>query len=222
MEISRFIGVVMIFAVLAIFLGTVTPMGYASAGSIDEKTVKIFVEKRDWKQLKNMGKDVLPALVQMYENSYEADRAAIARIFYKLGWKSPEAKRVLLQDVHTDHRELRLEAQYALGRVSNDNDVVEILLDNMQNDQNPLFRDKAACALAYDQIHLTESQKVRLYEGLIHSLNDSNPQVRSIAIKALKIRTGQTKGFNPKASPETREKKISVWHQWLEEFKSNL
>ena len=50
---------------------------------------------------------------------------------------------------------------------------MDVLLDNMRNDANPLFRDKAACALAYDQIHLTEKQKVRLYEGLINSLNDA-------------------------------------------------
>ena len=44
--------------------------------------------------------------------------------------------------------------QWALGRVSDDPDVVDVLLENMQNDPCPLFRDKAACALAYDQIHL--------------------------------------------------------------------
>ena len=44
--------------------------------------------------------------------------------------------------------------QWALGRVSDDPAVVDVLLENMRNDPNPLFRDKAACALAYDQIHL--------------------------------------------------------------------
>ena len=39
------------------------------------------------------------------------------------------------------------------------------------NDSNALFRDKAACALAYDQIHLTDEQKVQLYEGLISGLS---------------------------------------------------
>jgi len=48
-----------------------------------------------------------------------------------------------------------MSVQYALGRVSSDVSVVDALLDNMQNDALLLFRDKAACALAYDQVHLT-------------------------------------------------------------------
>ena len=57
--------------------------------------------------------------------------------------------------------------------------VVDVLLDNMRNDPVPLFRDKAACALAYDQIHLAPAQKLRLFEGLIGALDDPKPQVRA-------------------------------------------
>ena len=47
--------------------------------------------------------------------------------------------------------------------VSNDDDGVDTLATIMQGDASALFRDKAACALAYDQIHLSEAQKVRFY-----------------------------------------------------------
>ena len=104
---------------------------------------------------------------------------------------------MLLQDIHTQNEKLRLQVQWALGRVSDDTQVVDILAGIMRDDPNALFRDKAACALAYDQIHLTEKQKVQLYGKLIDALSDPKPQVRAIAIQALSIHTGQTKGFNP-------------------------
>jgi hypothetical protein len=74
----------------------------------------------------------------------------------------------------------------------------------MRTDRNPLFRDKAACALASDQIHLTPGQRVAQFEGLIDALGDLEPQVRAIAIQALKILTGQTKDYRPGASPDQR------------------
>jgi HEAT repeat protein len=137
-----------------------------------------------------------------------------------LGWKSAEAKQALMADVHTQNSDLRLQVQWALGRVSGDLDVVEVLLDNMRNDANPLFRDKAACALAYDQIHLSERQKVRLYEGLIGALSDPKLDVRSIAVLALSIQTGQTKGFEANASAHSRETAVREWKKWLDEYRS--
>jgi hypothetical protein len=172
--------------------------------------------------LRSYGADVMPVLAKIYERSDEATRVNIAKSFYYLGLKSPEAKRVLMQDVHTQHPSLRLQVQWALGRVSDDAEVVQVLVDNMRNDSNPLFRDKAACALASDQIHLSEKQKVLLYEGLIGSLGSPNSQVRDIAIKALKIQTGQTRGYLPNAPVEQRASAISEWNRWLEEYKANL
>ena len=125
-------------------------------------------------------------------------------------------------DVHTQDQTLRLQVQWALGRVSGDPDVVDVLLENMQSDPLPLFRDKAACALASDQIHLAPSQKARLFEGLIRALDDPKPQVRQIALQALQILTGQTKGFAAGADPEMRRKAVAEWRRWLIEYRSNL
>ena len=173
-------------------------------------------------RLKAMGPEVLPQLAHIYSQSNENDRAVIAWIFYSLGWKSPEARAVLLQDIHTQNQKLRLQVQWALGRVSDDTQVVDILAGIMRDDPNALFRDKAACALAYDQIHLTEKQKVQLYGKLIGALSDPKPQVRAIALQALSIHTGQTKGFNPNGSDADRSRAIEAWRKWLAEYEKNL
>ena len=172
--------------------------------------------------IRAQGPQILPSLIRLYETGDETARARVAQAFYELGWKSSEAKRVLMKDVHTNNQTLRLQVQWALGRVSNDLDVVDVLLANMRGDANPLFRDKAACALAYDQIHLTERQKVHLFEALIAALSDDKLDVRSIALQALSIHTGQTKGYSPDAPPPERAQQIKAWKRWLDEYKSGL
>ena len=173
--------------------------------------------------IRALGRPVLPKLVQLYESARDDGfKARVAQTLYELGWESPEAKRALMKDVHTLNQDLRLQVQWALGRVSHDEDVVDTLLANMRSDTNPLFRDKAACALAYDQIHLTERQKVRLFGALIEALRDDKYDVRHIALLALQIHTGQTKGFDPGASWADRENRIKVWQVWLEQYKSGL
>ena len=177
----------------------------------------------DIEKVRAMGPGVLPHLVRIYRSTPNEDtRATYAWVFYSLGWKSAEARAVLLRDVNTRNEKLRLQVQWALGRVSDDTEVVNVLADIMRNDANPLFRDKAACALAHDQIHLTEKQKVLLYGKLIDGLKDPKPQVRSLAIQALKIHTGQTKGFSPHGSAESRAKAIESWTKWLAEYEKNL
>jgi HEAT repeat protein len=176
----------------------------------------------DWQKIKAFGPSVLPELVAVYKASDVKGRASVAYVLYNLGWKSPDAKRALMADVHTSDSALRLQVQWALGRVSDDSDVVDILLDNMRHDAVPLFRDKAACALAYDQIHLAPAQRARLFEGLIAALDDAEPQVRHIALQALAILTGQTKGYNAAAAPDARAKAVAAWRLWLAEFKANL
>jgi HEAT repeat protein len=193
----------------------------AGAAGVDEKHLAAAARAGEWQQVKAMGPGVLPSLVRLYTSSSEKDRTTIAYVFYNLGWKSAEAKRALMADVHTQDQALRLQAQWALGRVSDDADVVDVLLANMQDDPVPLFRDKAACALAYDQIHLAPAQRTRLFEGLIHALDDEKPQVRQIALQALQILTGQTKGFQPAADAETRRKAVGEWRRWLSEYRAN-
>jgi len=172
--------------------------------------------------IRALGPGVLPVLAALYESSDATQRTSIAWTFYSLGWKSEDAKRVLMRDAHTDQTDLRLQVQWALGRVSNDPDVVETLVGNMRNDGNPLFRDKAACALANDQIHLTGDQKFRLYERLVDALRDEKLQVRQIALKALQIQTGQTKSFEPAAPPQVREAALREWTRWLDTYRSHL
>ncbi|HKR66083.1 MAG TPA: hypothetical protein VJZ00_20295 [Thermoanaerobaculia bacterium] len=172
--------------------------------------------------LRAIGPTAMPQLVAMYRAASEDQRAEIAETFYQLGWKSEEAKAALLEDVNTRNRALRIQAQYALGRVSDDSDVVMTLARIMQTDADPLFRDKAACALAYDQIHLSEAQKVRLYEQVIKALRDPKPDVRRIAAQVLRIQLGQSKGYDPNAPADEREKAVKAWERWLADYASSL
>lgn len=185
-------------------------------------SVADLVAREDVPGLRGIGPRAAAEMVRLYQAGDIAQRTRIANLFYQLSWKSPEAVPVLLRDVRTQDRGLRVAVQYALGRVSDNPSVVDALLQNMMHDTNPFFRDKAACALAYDQVHLSEAEKVRMYEGLIEALSSDEPQVRAIAIQALSIHTGQDKGFLPGVSPERRRQSIAQWKKWLAEYKENL
>ncbi len=188
-----------------------------------EAQLQQWVSGRNVTAIRGLGRPVLPKLVHLYEASKDDTfKARVAQTLYDLGWESAEAKRALMNDVHTRNQDLRLQVQWALGRVSSDPDVVEVLIANMRTDSNPLFRDKAACALANDQIHLTEQQKVRLFGALIEALQDPKDDVRRIALQALQIHTGQTKGFDPGAPWADRNQKIKVWQAWLAQYKAGL
>lgn len=196
--------------------------GSARAAEVDPAQLRAAAVRGDFKQIQPMGPGVMPALARLYATSSEPERASIAYVFYNLGWKSPEAKRALMADVHTQNQALRLQVQWALGRVSDDPEVVDVLLQNMQHDPVPLFRDKAACALAYDQIHLAPAQKMKLFEGLVRALDDDKAQVRQVALQALQILTGQTKGFQPMAPVDARRRAVEEWKRWLAEYRANL
>jgi HEAT repeat protein len=185
-------------------------------------TLEDAVAADDLNAIKAMGPSVMPRLARLYAAGDEERRQRIATVFYRLGWKSDEARSVLMKDVHTSNQGLRLSVQYALGRVSDDVSVVDVLLDNMQNDGQLLFRDKAACALAYDQVHLTPVQKVHLFEGLIRALDDPKPDVRRISALVLQIQTGQDKGFRFAGPPDARARAVEAWRQWLAEYRSQL
>ncbi|MCK5481789.1 MAG: HEAT repeat domain-containing protein [Gammaproteobacteria bacterium] len=173
-------------------------------------------------QLRAHGPDVLPVMARLYTASDEEGKTRIANAFYKLGWPSQQAYEALIEDIRTTNPRLRLEVQWALGRVSGKDEVVDTLLGIMRNDNNALFRDKAACALAYDQIHLSDAQKADLYAGLIGGLDDPTPQVRKISIQALKIHTGQTRGFQATAGSGERSRSVQEWKRWLAEYRDNL
>jgi HEAT repeat protein len=214
---STQLSVALLFALLAL-----APQS-AFTQEAEPSQLRSYVSSHDVGAIRALGRPILPRLVKLYEATRDDSfKAAVARTLYELGWKSSEAKLALMKDVHTPNADLRLQVQWALGRVSADQDVVDTLLANMRDDANPLFRDKAACALAYDQIHLTEPQKVRLFAGLIGALNDVKLDVRNIALLALQIHTGQTKGFNPNGSRTEREQKVQVWQRWLDQYKSGL
>jgi len=184
--------------------------------------VTLAVEANDLEGLRAIGQEAIPALVFHYETGDDALRLQIAQLFHELAWQSPEVERALMTDMQSRNVELRLAVFYALGRVSSDPEVVATLLDTLQNDPNPLFRDKAACALAYDQIHLQEPQKVQLYAGLIKALSSPERQVQALAIQALSILTGETKGFHPAFPPERQQRSIEMWERWLTEVKAGL
>jgi len=183
--------------------------------------VNALVQQQDVEGLRALGEKILPILVDSYRDYDENGRANLAWIFYSLGWQSEAAKEAMMADIHTGHKNLRLQVQWALGRVSNDDAVVDALLDNLQRDDNALFREKAACGLASDQIHLTEAQKVRLYQRLVGLLESDSVETRWLAIRILGVQTGQKKGFLPGASPERRAPALAAWKAWLAEYERN-
>jgi HEAT repeat protein len=208
---------VLAFGIAAVALSSAGP-----ASPSDSPRLREAARTGNWKAIEPMGPSVLPELARLYRESSVPERAQIALVFYNLGWKSDEAKRALMADVHTPDQSLRLQVQWALGRVSDDPAVVDVLLENMRNDPVPLFRDKAACALAYDQVHLAPAQKLRLFEGLIGALDDPKLQVRQVAIQALSILTHQNKGYVPHADAAARGVAVAAWRRWLGEYRANL
>lgn len=180
------------------------------------------VDGNDVEAFRQIGPQAIPAMIWLYDLGDDARRIRIANLLYKLEWKSPEAERTLMVDIRTANVDLRLAVQYALGKVSDDPQVVETLLDILRNDRDPLFRDKAACALAYDQVHLTEAQRTRVYEGLIQALSSPEPHVQAVSIQALSILTGQTKGFHPLYPDDRKQRSIAMWEKWLADHKASL
>ena len=193
-----------------------------AAAPADSARLREAARAGDWQAVRAIGPAALPELASLYRASSTAERAVIAQIFYNLGWKCEDAKRALMADAHTADPALRLQVQWALGRVSDDPAVIDVLLDNMRNDPIPLFRDKAACALAYDQVHLAPAQKLRLFEGLVGALDDPKLQVRQVAIQALSILTQQTKGYQPGGDAPARSAAVTAWRRWLVEYRANL
>jgi hypothetical protein len=69
----------------------------------------------------------------------------------------------------------------------------------------------------------TLPELVRLYaQGLVHALDDPKLQVRQVALQALSILTGQTKGFEPGGTPQDRKAAVEDWRRWLAEYRASL
>lgn len=185
--------------------------------------VTLALDANSLEGLREIGPEAIPALVFLYETGDDELRTRLAHTFRDLAWVSPQLEATLMRDVQARSVDLRLAVLYALGRVSDDPQVVDTLLDMLQNDPNPLFRDKAACALAYDQVHLEQpEEKLHLYEGLIEALSNPRQQVQALAIQALSILTGETKGFHPAFPPEKQQRSIEMWQRWLAETRASL
>ena len=176
-----------------------------------------------WQAVQAIGTGALPELVRLYTRVVATGADRDRQVFYNLGWRSEEAKRALMAEAHTTDPDLRLQVQWALGRVSESPAVVDVLLDNMQNDPVPLFRDKAACALAYDQVHLSARTEAAALRG---------PRPRARRREA----AGETGGppglaassrtrrrdSSATAPPQARSTAIEAWKRWLAEYRANL
>ncbi len=183
------------------------------------------VDGQRYQELEAMGPGVMAELAQLYSSrDVPTERKQVAGAFYQLGWQSEEATAALLPDVEGEKVDpkLKISAQYALGRVSSDPLVVQVLLRNLRHSRGLRIRNKAACALANDMIHLAPEQKALLFRGLISSLDDDKTDVRQIAFEALKVHTGQSKGYDPNGPREDRLEAIGVWYRWLSEYEAQL
>jgi hypothetical protein len=205
----------------AVLSARAAPLVAAGAAAVDP-AVREAALQGNLEILRARGPAVLPQLVSLYRESGPHERAAVARAFYGLGWKSEDAKQVLLGDLATQDVELRLQAQWALGRVSADPAVVDRLFANMENDPNLLFRDKSACALANDQIHLDPQARLAMMRRVVERLESSDIETRSLAVRILQAWTGQAKGFLPAAPPEHRAAAVARWRAWLVEYERSM
>ena len=194
-----------------------------AAPARQESALWSLLEGGRWDELRGRGPAVVPELAALYRATPEpGDRARIAQAFYVLGWPSEEAAEALFADAGTAHRDLRLQVQWALGRVSSDDRVVDYLLASLVRGDDLLIRDKAACALASDQIHLSPEQRLRLLTRVVDLLESPEPWTRWTALRVLQTQTGQDKGFGPKAPDPERAAAVARWRRWLDEFRAQL
>lgn len=207
---------------LLLFVPLATAFAISARPDDERRVAELLSPHPDIEALRALGPGALPALSDLYGRSDESRRMTIAWTLYTLGWKSEEATRALMRDARSSNARLRLQVQSALGRISNDPEVVDVLLENVRDDDVPMYRDKAAVTLASNQVHLTEDQRLRMYERLIAALADPSLQVRQSALRALQFQTGQTKNFDPAGSRAARESALGEWQRWLQAYRSNM
>jgi len=191
----------------------------------NKQTIKNILAQRNTPldDIQHFGYGAIAILTELYkESSSNSEKAKIASIFWRLGWKSQEIEETLMPDLDADDDYLKVQAQWGIAKSTVNSDVISKLLDNLENDPSPFVRDKAACALASDFIHISPAQKIQILRGLVEGLNSEITQVRASSILALKVRTGQTKGFVAGADIESRLQSIKTWGEWVDEYERSI
>jgi len=180
-------------------------------------------ENKPVKEIKDYGYRAIPILTELYnEAESNREKIIIADLFWRLGWNSPEIEKTLIKDLDTDDQGLKINVQWGIAKSTQSDIVIEKILYSSIHDPNPIVRDKASCALASDFIHISPSQRIKLLRGLVEGLSSDIHQVRNSSILALKIQTGQTKGFTAADNIKSRKKSIDKWHVWLDEYQKHI
>lgn len=193
------------------------------AEELDHFKNMVSMKQMPIEDIRNYGQGAIPILTKIYtESSSNQEKRRIASLFWQLGWKSQQIEDALSADLDTNDEYLKIQVQWGIAKSTENSKVIRKLLENLENDSSALVRDKAACALASDFVHISAEQKFLIIEGLINSLDNPIYQVRSSSFTALTMHTGQTKGFNPGGTYESRSKSIEKWNVWLEEYRQSL
>ena len=101
---------------------------FANAESPTPERITTILHSQRYEELKPFGADALDPLLSMYEGGDIRARTQVSSALYYLSLKSERARELLYKDLHTPDESLRLQVQWALGRVSSDESVVKGLL----------------------------------------------------------------------------------------------
>jgi hypothetical protein len=202
-------------------LSVLTPGAYES----NKQAIKALMDMktRPIQDIKEYGYGAIPILTELYkEAESNREKSKIADVFWRLGWKSPQIEEALMGDLDSTDEGLKINVQWGIAKSTQSSEVINKLLYNLEYDSSALVRDKAACALASDFIHISPEQRIVILRGLIKGLSNDIQQVRNSSILALAIQTGQRKGFVATADADSRTESITVWHEWLDEYERNI
>lgn len=197
----------------------------SNAENLNKEAIKdVLAEKNiPVHEIEHFGYGAIPILVELYsEAQTNLEKSRIAWVFWRLGWKSPEIEHAMAADLESDDANLKVWVQWGIAKSTQSSEVINKLVYNLENDPSPFVRDKAACALASDFIHISPSQRLIILKGLVAGLDNEILQVRKSSLQALQIQTGQSKGFVPNADEQARAESIAEWHKWLEEYEQSL
>src|SRR6266849_5407314 len=77
-------------------------------GTLRDDALARAVDADDLATMKAAGPAVMSSLARLYAQADGDRRVRIAIVFYRLGWKSEEAKDALMADAHTPNQTLRI------------------------------------------------------------------------------------------------------------------